>query len=233
MYVSAGRRFLAFLIDIIIISTIATFVAIPFYYIFQVDRNGLSLAQSTLLNDLSNYLSSRNEDTLQAVYTSFADYAKYQAITLLFDFVSFSIVATLYLCILPLVFKYQTFGRAAAGIIVVNAGEKKLSIGRMFIRELVIFTLFYRLLGFIFLIANGIVILASHKSLVDLMSKTRMIYRYQLLEDDVDANIVDVNPTIINDNVEVKEENNDLNESLDNEEEKDKKDDETDEYMVI
>ena len=233
MYVSAGRRFLAFLIDIIIISTIATFVAIPFYYIFQVDRNGLSLAQSTLLNDLSNYLSSRNEDTLQAVYTSFADYVKYQAITLLFDFVSFSIVATLYLCILPLVFKYQTFGRAAAGIIVVNAGEKKLSVGRMFIRELVIFTLFYRLLGFIFLIANGIVILASHKSLVDLMSKTRMMYRYQLIDEGFDENIVDVKPTIINDDVEsTKEEDNDLNESLDNEEQ-DKKDEETDEYMVI
>ena len=240
MYVANGRRFLAFLIDIIIVSTVASLLAIPFYYIFQIDRNGLSLAQSTLLNDLSNYFSSRSEEALRSFYVSLEEYVKYRLVTFLFDFVSFVVVDTLYLCVLPLVFKYQTFGRAAAGIMVVNKDEAKLTTGRMFIRELLVFTLCYRILGVIFLIANGIVLLASHKSLIDLMSRTRMIYRYQQAEmEENDGAVFKDNPDyIIVDKVTDNPDDTGASKADEpyeepKEDKKEEKDDESDEYMVI
>ena len=183
-YTTNGKRFLAILIDVIIVSIISNYVSLLLYFIFGFDKSSYSNSQAALLADINAFLSASNTTSYEALKTSFMEFMKYYLFDFLFSTVSFIFVGTIYFTIIPLISNnYQTLGRLAAGVKVVDKDKITYSKGRMFIREILCFLIPYGIFGGLFLLVSGIVALASRRSLTDMMSRTRMVPKYALDEE--------------------------------------------------
>ena len=205
VYTSNGKRFLAILIDLIIVSVIANFVTILLYLILGVDKTNYDITRTTLLTDFYSYMTDNTEKSYLALMDTFNDFLQYFFLDKIISLTAFLIVGIIYFTIIPLISdNYQTLGRLAGGIKVINKENFKYNKSRMFVREICFFIIPYLIFGFLFLGVSGIVALASKKSLTDLMSRTRLVPKFieELAKEDehdiIDADVVET--TNINEN---------------------------------
>lgn len=177
--VTPFRRFAIYLIDIGLISVVASLILLGVLYLsgYNFERyNQLSNNISTYYLDLllgkSNYLVS--QEGLNEVYEFIGLYFIREGIRLLIMLV----LTVVYLVILPYFFNYQTLGRLATNSKVIDNKniDGKLSIGKLVLREIVGTFLFYSVLPFVGFISM-ILAIATGKSLVDRVSNTSMVIK--------------------------------------------------------
>ncbi len=163
-----GPRFLAFLIDTLIISTIGTVILhfLPAYTKY------LTLYQEAY-TDIYEVIFSFNAVDPQA----FVNLLKYFLITQGITYAVMVPLFFLYLVVLPHFWSCQTIGRLAAGVkVVLLKDEQKVSFGRLCLRELVGTFLFYEILSnFIVLIITCYLSASKGRSIVDYIGGTRLI----------------------------------------------------------
>ena len=88
-YVTNGKRFLAILIDILIVSIIVNYISIFIYFIFGIDSSVYSVAQNTLAADIRAYMSSQSASALEALKDSFNEFFGYFLINESINLLSF------------------------------------------------------------------------------------------------------------------------------------------------
>lgn len=199
VYANNGKRFLAILIDLAIVSIISNWLAILIYLLLGIDKANYDLTRTTLLTDLYSYMTSASDKSYIALMDSFNYFLKYFFLDKIINLSAFLIVGIIYFTLIPLINQnYQTLGRLAGGIKVINKENLKYNKGRMFVREICCFIIPYLIFGVLFLAVSGIVALACKRSLTDILSKTRLVPKFieelakEAEPDIIDADVVDI-----------------------------------------
>ncbi len=164
-----GQRFLAYLIDTLIISTIGTIILrfLPVYTKYS------ALYQKAYLDVYEVMLSFDSVDT-----QAFVNLMKYFLVTQGITYAVLLPLFFLYLVVLPNFWSCQTVGRLAAGVkVVLLKDEQRASFGRLCLRELVGSFLFYEILSssFITVIITWYLSASKGRSIVDYIGGTRLI----------------------------------------------------------
>ncbi len=172
------RRFCVFIIDIFLITLIASLILMGVLALIHYDNVRLNELTQSLLNNYVDIVYGRVSDQVmndlrEFYYLYLYREAVRQAITLVLYF--------LYLVVFQYFFKGQTIGRYLLRVKVVEDRnvEGKISFGRLILREIVGSYLFYNLLsilGFISMIFAA----ATGKSLVDRISGTSMVWNEKI-----------------------------------------------------
>ncbi|MGM9969729.1 MAG: RDD family protein [Anaeroplasma sp.] len=175
--VTNGRRFLAYIIDFILISIISSIISNLFITIVHFDASLVSDSKY-ILDLFSRYLeaigSSNDEYLLEVIEEMAVFYKQYMLYLLICNF-AVLLVCIVYLVIIPKFTEKQTIGRLVSGCKVVTIDNEKPSYTNLIMREIVGFFLFYNVIGFILIIISGIVAYTTGYSLIDKISKTKLV----------------------------------------------------------
>lgn len=200
-----SQRFLAFIIDMIIIYIASIILSDIIFIIINFDTSSLDNIIMRIYDEMYLYLNSLiqgvNYDTTQLT-TAFIQYLKIWAINSTIVLISQLIMIILYLGVLPILWDKQTIGRFAMNVKVVSKDFSSISKGKVFKREILGTWLFYfvfRTSGFI---ATIILILIDKRSLVDYVGGSYLVNTNQVIKvNKFDPNnIIDANESKNNDN---------------------------------
>ena len=174
---SNGQRFVAFLIDAILIAGAAFGLMFAALAIFHYDFARYNELIDKISETYYNYLKTGNNELL----IEFENMAKeFMGLYLIRTGVYIGMVALiilLYLVVLPYFWQYQTLGRLFARVkIISRENNLRPSFGRLILREIVGTFFFYYVINFIMILISGILCLSSNRSLVDMLSRTELVY---------------------------------------------------------
>lgn len=208
--VTSGQRFMAFIIDYIIISVVSGLITsvIPQY---NEKYNNLIEIYMAIMEDASIL---ENDEIILGFF-------KNALFILGIASAILGVIYLLYFVVLPLFWSKQTIGRLVFNIRVVkNDNCQKPTIGNLLLREIVAGFIIYNFLSSIILIVNIFVCMNGGRSIADSIGKTRLVY----------ARALEVNNEMNNSNDYIEAEFKEVN-SLDDESNKDSNEEE--EYRVF
>lgn len=199
-----GRRILCFIIDIVIIFTISLIlVRFAVKPILGFSEDNYTIVKNNILDDLNRIL--QNEEISRELLNYDIEmYFRYFLVDSLAKIITFFLISSIYLVIIPVFCKQKTLGRLITKLKIINMNGEDIKNSKLIKRELIATFLFYFLsyvfLGFLLIFISLIVCAVSGRSLIDKMTKTMFVDDDFKLEDD---NIIDAKVE------EIKEENND------------------------
>lgn len=199
-----GRRILCFIIDIVIIFTISLIlVRFAVKPILGFSEDNYTTVKNNILDDLNRIL--QNEEISRDLLNYDIEmYFRYFLVDSLAKIITFFLISSIYLVIIPVFCKQKTLGRLITKLKIINMNGEDIKNSKLIKRELIATYLFYFLsyvfLGFLLIFISLIVCAVSGRSLIDKMTKTMFVDDDFKLEDD---NIIDAKVE------EIKEENND------------------------
>ncbi len=199
-----GRRILCFIIDIVIIFTISLIlVRFAVKPILGFNEDNYTTVKNNILDDLNRIL--QNEEISRELLNYDIEmYFRYFLVDSLAKIITFFLISSIYLVIIPVFCKQKTLGRLITKLKIINMNGEDIKNSKLIKRELLATFLFYFLsyvfLGFLLIFISLIVCAVSGRSLIDKMTKTMFVDDDFKLEDD---NIIDAKVE------EIKEENND------------------------
>ena len=177
LYAKKSQRFVIYLIDFLLISVAADYIAAGVELLFGFDRSGMNTYFQSAYIEFASIISGKS-NSRDLLYLYMSKYVQYFMVDLAFKLVIALILVLLFLVVLPKFFGGKTLGRKAMNCKLVDNNGHDASIKRILVRELAGTFLCYCFLGTFFGI-TGIIslicILATSRSLPDLLSGTHMV----------------------------------------------------------
>ena len=215
---SNGQRFLAFLIDGMLISAAAFGLMFAVLAIFHYDFSRYNELIDKISETYYNYLRTGNNELLIEFENMAREFMGLYMIRIGIYYAMVALIILLYLVVLPYFWQYQTLGRLFARVkIIYRDNNLRPSFGRLVLREIVGTFFFYYIINFILVLISGILCLSSNRSLVDMVSRTELVY-YKPVEVNQHTLFGDQDEDYYNNkfgkpsiNAEVKDINNDSN----------------------
>lgn len=168
------QRFIAYFIDIMIISLLTSLFAGLISTALKFDSSIADKLYSDLIDKIILYLTDSSA-TSASIGKVFTEYMKYSGISMLISAcVSLCLVA-IYLVIIPMFWEKQTLGRWVMKVRVVDRDSDSVSKKRIFVREIFGTWLMYLVLPSSVIIASVILSCCTGRSLVDYIAKTDLI----------------------------------------------------------
>ncbi len=221
---SNGQRFLAFIIDAILIAGAAFGLMYAILAMMQFDFARYNELIDKISEVYYNYMRTGNNDLLIEFENMAREFLGLYMTRIGIYYAMVALMILLYLVVLPYFWQYQTLGRLFAKVkIIARDNNLTPSFGKLILRELVGTFIFYYLINSVLVLISGILCLSSNKSLVDMLSRTELVY-YKPVEvnqhtlfgdqDEDYYNFKYGKPSINAEVKEVKEENNNNNDNL-------------------
>ena len=174
---SNGQRFLAFLIDAILIAGAAFGLMFAVLAIIKFDFARFNELTDKIYDTYFQYMRTGNDELLKDFNSMATEYLKLYFTRVGIYYAMVALIILLYLVVLPYFWQYQTLGRLFAKVKIISRDNNLTpSFGRLAFRELVGTFIFYYLINSVLLLISGILCLSSNKSLVDMLSRTELVY---------------------------------------------------------
>ena len=174
---SNGQRFVAFLIDAILIAGAAFGLMFAVLAIIKFDFSRYNELIDKISETYYNYLRTGNNELLIEFENMAREFMGLYMIRTGIYYAMVALIILLYLVVLPYFWKYQTLGRLFAKVKIISRDNNLTpSFGRLAFRELFGTFIFYYLINTVLILISGILCLSSNRSLVDMLSRTELVY---------------------------------------------------------
>lgn len=174
---SNGQRFVAFLIDAILIAGAAFGLMFAVLAIIKFDFARYNELTDKIYDTYFQYMRTGNNDLLNDFNTMATEFLKLYFTRIGIYYAMVALIILLYLVVLPYFWKYQTLGRLFAKVKIISRDNNLTpSFGRLAFRELFGTFIFYYLINTVLILISGILCLSSNRSLVDMLSRTELVY---------------------------------------------------------
>ena len=174
---SNGQRFLAYLIDAILIAGAAFGLMFAVLAISHYDFARYNELIDKISETYYNYLRTGNTELLTEFESMAKEFMGLYMIRTGAYYAMVALIILLYLVVLPYFWQYQTLGRLFARVKIISRDNNlRPSFGRLMLREIVGTFFFYYVINFVLILISGILCLSSNRSLVDMLSRTELVY---------------------------------------------------------
>ena len=231
-----GRRILCFIFDIVIVFLVSFFIVkFAVKPIIGFKDSDYSIVKDNLLEDIQKMMDGVNVDSSVWKY-DVEMYFRFYLIESLCYFITQFLIISIYFVIIPLFAKNKTLGRLITKLKLVGKDNEDITVESLLKRELLwtvlLYCFTYIFLGFLIVIISGIVCAITGKSLVDRISKTRLVdINYK-----EDNNVIEAKYEEVNYYNQKQEEYNNISDNYNNninDNEKEESEDSDDEYKII
>ena len=188
-YARKMQRFIVYLIDFVLIMVIAEYIAAGVELLFGFDKSIMNTYwQSILTEYMAVYSGKGSVEVLNNYITKYASYFMVDlAFKLVFDFILILVA----LVIVPKYWGGKTLGRRAMNCKLVDKFGKDATLKNFVVRELLGTFFLYSFLGAFFGLVgviSFILVLATSRSLIDMISGTHMVLDNPILDRNVAVN---------------------------------------------
>lgn len=174
---SNGQRFLAFLIDAILIAGAAFGLMFAVLAIIKFDFARYNELTDKIYDTYFQYMRTGNNDLLNDFNSMATEFMRLYFTRIGIYYAMVALIILLYLVVLSYFWKYQTLGRLFAKVKIISRDNNLTpSFGRLAFRELFGTFIFYYLINTVLILISGILCLSSNRSLVDMLSRTELVY---------------------------------------------------------
>ena len=185
---TSGQRFLAFLIDLLVVGAVIGSISLLFLFLTGFDFVAYNAAQTEYITDYVSYIQFGTDEYYESFQKAVQEYYSYT----LHLFIVVDIVALVafipYFVILPLYWSKQTVGRMVMKIKVIShKGKVKVSVKQLILREIVgtwlIYVGSYFLFSGFIIVISGIFSAFGGRSIVDLIGGTDLVQKEPITVD--------------------------------------------------
>lgn len=176
-----SQRFIAYFIDMMIISLLTSLFAGLISTALKFDSSVADKLYSDLINEIVLYISDYTT-TSASIGSIFTEYIKYAGVSMLISACVSLFLVIIYLVIIPMFWEKQTLGRLIMKIKVVDRDLDFVSKKRIILREILGTWLMYLVLPSSTILASVILASSTGRSLVDYIAKTDLVDARELGE---------------------------------------------------
>lgn len=166
------QRFLAYLIDFLIIEAVVSFLSGIIFGVMNFDINMKNSILAKLMEEIGNVAQTGDMTNYMKYYMEFI---KYMFVEMGVQMGTTLLTVVIYLVIIPKLWEKQTVGRLVSKTKVVMVDDSKLNNSGILLRELVGTFLLYYCTGMIAYVISLVFINKEQRSLVDKVSKTKLV----------------------------------------------------------
>lgn len=172
------HRFLIYVIDFVLISIIADYIALGVETLFGFDRSLMNTYGQSMVTEFYAVMQGKS-NSLDVLYTYMSKYIQCFFIDFGFKIIFDLVLVIIFLVIIPHYWGGKTLGRRAANSKLVDKDGNDATLKHFILREIVGTYLFYCVLGAFFGlvgIITFILVIATSRSIPDRVSGTYMVY---------------------------------------------------------
>ena len=180
IYASKTHRFIAYLIDFVLVSIVASYAYTGISKALNIDSSTGDAYYQLMVQELLNIIQGGGSE--EDISYFLEQYTLHLLVDRIFGLGILVIFIIGLLIILPIFWKGQTLGRALCHLTLYTQDGKPATAKNFILREILGTLLFYSLFGFIGIIISLICLASKNRSIADIVSKTHLCYQEEYLE---------------------------------------------------